>query len=138
MQLPQVNLLAVIVATVINMVIGALWYSPPLFANRYVQYRGMTRDQMNQQMQNNMSMYAFTAIAWLITAFVLAMVVRAFGATTFVDGLIVGGLAWLGFVATTTFVSTSFSGPNQKIWGLFAGYQLVSFLIMGVLLTLWR
>jgi hypothetical protein len=134
MQLPQVNILAVVVATVIQMVIGALWYSPVLFSKQWLIWVNRKPEEIN----SDPKMYLFTAIAWLITSFVLALVVRAFGATTFVDGVVVGLLVWAGFSATATFVSTLFAGPNQKVWGLFAGYQLVTLVIGAVLLTLWR
>ena len=38
-----VNYLAVVVAAVVALVIGFIWYSPPVFGNRWMAYLGTTR-----------------------------------------------------------------------------------------------
>ena len=43
MDLSQISILAIILAVVANMIIGALWYSPVLFANVWMKSLGKTR-----------------------------------------------------------------------------------------------
>ena len=133
MNLPSVNLLAVIVSAVITMIIGALWYSPVLFANRWL----TAINKRMEDVQGGASMYAGTFVANLLAAYVLAIVVRALGANTLINGVLVGVLTWLGLVAAPTFTYATFNGPNRQVWMLFAGYQLVAFVIMGAILAIW-
>src|SRR3982074_2455227 len=46
MQLPQVNYLAVLVAGLVIFLIGGLWYSPLLFAKKWIALQGRTEEQM--------------------------------------------------------------------------------------------
>ena len=68
---------------------------------------------------------------------VLALVVDAFGAGDFVEGLIIGAVANIGISATSTFVYTTFEGPPVGVWGLFAIYQLLIFAVMGGVFAVW-
>jgi Protein of unknown function (DUF1761) len=133
MNLPSVNLLAVIVSAVVTMIIGALWYSPMLFANTWLRLINKNMEDV----RGDATMYAGTFVAALLAAYVLAVVIRALGATTLINGILVGILTWLGLVAAPTFTYATFNGPNRQVWMLFAGYQLVAFVIMGAILGVW-
>lgn len=50
----------------------------------------------------------------------------------------VGFWNWLGFVAPVTLGGVLWEGKPWKLWGLNNGYQLLSLLVMGVILALWR
>lgn len=127
-----VNWLAVIVGTVLSMVLGFLWYGP-LFGKLWLKLIGKTEEEI----EADPTVYIKTAVAAFITMLVLNMVVVAFGATTFVAGLLAGGFIFFGLGATTTFVYTSFEGPSEKVWLLYAEYQLLVFLIMGGIFAIW-
>ena len=83
-----INWLAVVVGVVVSNVVGFLWYGP-LFGNTWLRIIGKKREDI----EASPSMYAVTAVASLVTMVVLAMVVAAFGAETFVDGLVAGAVA---------------------------------------------
>lgn len=136
MTFPQINILAAIVGAVITMVLGMAWYSPMLFGNRWLKLIGKTMEQL--QGQNAPVIYLFTFVGYLIAALVLAVVVKLFGANTLVDGVIAGGVVWLGFVATSTYTYTTFEGPPKGVWAIYMGYQLIAFGIMGALLAVWK
>ena len=46
MESVEFNWLAIIAATAFAAVVGALWYSPLLFLNRWMELRGVTRESM--------------------------------------------------------------------------------------------
>lgn len=137
MPFSQVNLLAVVVGAVITVALGALWYSPMVFGTRWLRLMGKTAEEV--QSGNDTGMYLFTFAGYFIVAFALALVVKGFfDAPTLTDGILTGVVVWLGFVATSTFVYTSFSGPSTGVWAIFMGYQLVALVIMGGLFAVWR
>jgi hypothetical protein len=127
-----INWIAVLLGTVLSMALGALWYGP-LFGKLWLRLIDKTEDELD----SSPLMYVKTALAAFITMLVLNMAVVAFGATDFLAGLLVGGFLFLGFGATATFVYTSFEGPSEKVWLLYAEYQLLVYLIMGVVFAIW-
>jgi hypothetical protein len=134
-----INWLAVLVSAVIYFVLGALWYSPLLFANIFMRYRGLTREDMQSQSGGGMRLdYLFPMLTGLIIAVVLAVLVNLANAVPLLDGVGVGVLAAVGFAATSTLTYTVFSGPHKGLWVIYTGYQLVGFAIMGALLALWQ
>lgn len=134
MSLQGINWLAVIVSAVLYVGIGALWYSPLLFGNLWMRLMGITAQDVQSQ---SAIIYIVPAVVALITAVVLAMIIRATGATALVSGALTGGLMWLGFGATSTLSYTFFKGPPMRVWALYQGYVLVSYLVMGALIGVW-
>jgi hypothetical protein len=45
---------------------------------------------------------------------------------------------WLGFVATVQFTGALFAKQSMKLFAINTGYQLVCYVVMGIILTLWR
>lgn len=131
-EFPAVNWLAILAGTVVNMVIGFLWYGP-LFGQTWMNWIGKSADEI----ESDSSMYIFSTASALISAFVLALIVAAFGASTITGGAVLGALVWLGIGATATLVYSVFEGPPLNVWALHVGYQLVVFVIMGALFAVW-
>lgn len=127
-----VNWLAVVVGMVVSMVLGFLWYGP-LFGNTWLRLIGKSAEEID----SDPTMYIKTAVAAFVAMLFLNMVVSSLGATTFVSGLIVGALTFVGFGATQTFVYTTFEGPSEKVWLLFSEYQILVFAIMGGVFAIW-
>ena len=133
MQFGPLNIWAILNGTVFNMVLGALWYSPALFGNLWLRSIERERDEL----ESNPTDYLWSALAGLIAAVTLNLVVRAFGATTFSHGALIGALVCIGFCGTASLVYTLFEGPPKKVWLIFASYQLVVYVAEGILFALW-
>lgn len=134
--MPQVdvNYLAVIVAAVLQMVLGFLWYGP-LFGKTWMGFMKITPAKVSQQVMTRM--YAWSAVMSLITAYVLSLVVDYMGAKTVGAGVVAGFWPWLGFVVPVTAASLLYENRPFGLWVLNAGYQLVSLALMGALLAAW-
>ena len=132
----DVNLLAVGVATVLTFALGALWYSPLLFAKPWMAGHGYTPDQVKEMQAGMGPTYAISFLSWLVMATVLALVAPHFG-----EGvgamLHMGVLLWLGFSATVGLTNNRFSDKPLSLWLIDAGYQIGSIVIMAVVLGLW-
>jgi hypothetical protein len=128
-----VNWLAVVVGMVLSMAMGALWYGP-LFGNLWLRLIGKTADEIEGDPMD----YLKTAVAAFIAMLFLDLVVASFGAQSLADGVVVGALTFIGFGATLTFVYTTFEGPDERVWLLYAAYQLVVFVIMGGVFAVWK
>jgi len=129
--MPNVNLIAVLVATVARMVVGFVWYMPQLFGNQMVALSGMTDAEMQKNMRPSMVVWLIVS---LVIAFVLAMLVSMMPPVGIVNGMISGVVASVGFALTTSAAEYAMFGKPLKLYLISAGYNLVSFVVMGAIL----
>ena len=134
MQSVVINWWAIVVAAAVNMVVGAVWYSPLLFAKEWSKLVGRKMNEMGDGVQG----YVLTTIGALIQAYILSYIVGWSDVTTAIRGAMVGLWVWLGFVAITQGVNTVFAGTRKKLWAINTGYFLVVLVINGAILAVWR
>src|SRR2546427_13291854 len=91
-----VNYLAIVVAAVVALVIGFIWYSPPVFGNRWMAYLGTTQAQLGNPGPTGM---AVGGVAALVNAGGRALLSLDLGGETIKDGGVLGARAWRGFFA---------------------------------------
>lgn len=134
MQDVDINYLAVVLAALVPMVLGALWYSPILFADRWMKAVGRTREELGDAALG----YLLSAVAAVVTSYALARVMRWAEVDDLWNGALVAVLVWLGFVATVLAVTTYFGGRPRELWLINAGYQLVALVLMGAIHGAWE
>ena len=138
MSLPIVNNVAVLVAGVVIFALGGLWYSPVLFAKRWVALVGKTEEELKANAGSMPMSYLIVLICGLVTAYVMALVVGNFAPGSAVDGALVGALCWLGFAGATSYGTALFSGKPKSLWLIDSGFNLAAFIVAGIILAVWR
>ncbi len=126
-----VNYLAVLIAAILNMALGALWYSPALFGKSWM---ALTQ----KRMAGSQRAYALTFVGSLLMAYAVARIVWYAQAHSVIAGALIGLLTWIGFVATTHASNYLFEGKSFSLYSLNTGYHLVALIIMGALLAVWK
>jgi Protein of unknown function (DUF1761) len=132
----HVNYLAIVVAAIANMVVGALWYGPMLFAKQWMAWNNMSAEEIKKI--NPGPLYAQSLVATLLTYFVLALLIRGMNVTSAVEGMKTAFMVWLGFITTVQFTANLFSPKKIQSYFLDTGYQLVTMLIAGIILSVWQ
>jgi len=130
-----VNYLPVVVSAVVALVIGFMWYSPPVFGSRWMAYLGTTQAQLGNPGPTGM---AVGIVASLLNAWVLAVLSLNLGGKSITDGLMLGALAWLGFMATITAAQVSFEKKPWGFWILNNAHNLLIQVLMAAIVTIWR
>lgn len=120
----QVDWLTVVVAAILNMVIGFFWYSKWLFGPTWMHLHKIQACKMER------ATLVYAAIVSLVIAYFLALAEGYLGVTTVTDGMFVGFCAWLGFVATTQISSVIWCKAPFQLFLLDTGCKLLSFLVM--------
>ncbi len=137
--MPHLNYIAVVVAAVAIFILGGLWYSPMLFAKRWVALIGKTEEQLRAGPSAPMPlMFLFAFICGFLVALVLAIVLSHFSDVNALCGAEIGALCWVGFAGATSFANAVFSQKSKELWAIDSGYNLVSFIIAGSILGAWR
>jgi hypothetical protein len=139
MQLPTLNYLAVLVAAIVLFVLGGLWYSPAMFAKRWMALQGRSMEEMKAG--NHLPMPVMLLISFvcgLLVALALAVLLHHYSHMDAMKGAGIGALCWLGFQASTSFTTSLFSSRPTRLWLIDAGYNLVSVILAGAILGGWR
>jgi hypothetical protein len=143
MHVPPVNWLAILVAGIVIFILGGLWYSPILFAKKWIALQNKTEEQMRAEAAGaNMPLiYASAFITGLIIAWAMALVFAHIANDMQMNaahGALLGFILWLGFAASTSYATALFSGKPRQLWLIDTAYNLVSFVLAGIILAVWR
>ena len=133
----KLNYLAIVVAGLLAMPIGALWYSPSLFGIKWLKYMGWSEEKMKKQKKEAKKAYMWGALASIVMAYVLAHMLRLLGASSLQEALQTAFWLWLGFFAATSISSTLFEDRPFGLYLINAGYYLVSILVAAAILVTW-
>jgi len=130
---------AVIVATLVYFILGGLWYSPLLFANKFMQLMNWTPEQLRQmESQSHGKELAIAFVMSFLLVYILAHFVQYTKATTAIGGIQTAFWLWLGFIVTTQVPSVLFEGRSFGIFLIHIGYQLVGCVLAGAILAVCR
>jgi hypothetical protein len=140
---PAVNYLAILVAAIVIFLLGGLWYSPVLFARKWIALQGRTEEQVRAQAASaNMPvLYVSAFVCAFLIAWVMAHLIAHMAAITEVNaghGAMFGLVCWLGFAAPSSYATAIFSGKPKQLWFIDTSYNLVSFVLAGIILAVWR
>lgn len=135
MNMQEINFLAVVAAAMSAFVVGGMWYSPLLFGAAWMRANNFTEEQVARFPKSRMFGWSFPLL--LIMAMNLAIFL-ADGQTDWVWGMTAGVLAGAGWVATGIAVVGLFENKSWTYILINAGYNVVSFALMGVIIGAWR
>jgi hypothetical protein len=135
----NVDYMAVIVAAVVSMVIGFLWYGQLLFGKPWMKLMGYTPESLKTEQQKMGMYYGLSFVLSLVTAYILFHVMTMsqdfYGLGKLQTALTSAFWMWLGFILPVQATGTIFSKDKSfKLLGINAGYQLASILGMGVVI----
>jgi Protein of unknown function (DUF1761) len=130
------NHVAILISAVAQWILGAVWYSPILFAKPWAAMVGVSRETSKQSAMI-VGMIA-SLIGSAILSFVLAHIIVWSGASTMPWGATIGFVLWTGFIAAPLAASYIYEGRPFKLFVINTGYWLVALMMSSVLLACWR
>src|SRR5712692_2500809 len=135
--MPKTNYVALVVAAVAALLVGALWYSPLLFGRAYLALRGMNPDAMAGMRPPAGELLA-EFIRYLVIGFVLAHFVQRLGVGDWKGALQLGLWVWVGFQAMLLMGAVLHEKMPWMLYAIHAGDALVKTLLMTAILGVWR
>jgi hypothetical protein len=138
----NINYLAFLVAAAASYILGWLWYGP-LFGKLWMRLNGTT------EMKTHSGGMALTLIGGIIASLLMSwmlahsiVITMAYCAFIKHDGIPAGLMTafmiWFGFIAPVTAGSIFYDKKPWSLWFLNNAYWLISLLIMGLILSVWR
>ncbi|MGD9561752.1 MAG: DUF1761 domain-containing protein [Pyrinomonadaceae bacterium] len=129
-----INHLAVFVCAVTSLIIGAVWWSPVLFAKPWQAANGLTDEQLAKM--NPVKTFGLTLLLAWIMSYNLAFFLGAPG-TTWQWGIAAGLLAAVWVVCMFVIIAL-FEQRSFKYIAIDCGYVVVYFAVVGFILGIWR
>ncbi len=116
--LGSLNYLAIVVGVVINQAIGMAWYT--ILGRYWMAETGLTHEDMESMKGTPRQWYPY--VIAIASAFVfvlgLAVLIQALGAEGPIDGLVVGLLAAVAFILSTSAMNYAFEGRSLCLYGI--------------------
>ncbi len=135
---PDISMIAVILAALAAFFIGWVWYGA-LFGKLWRRLVGLSLDDMKSMKMSPL----IASIGGVVMSFLIAYVLAhgiAFGNAYLGTGGMGGALQgafwyWLGFAVPMTSMSYLWEGKSWKLWALNAGYYFVAMMVMAAILA---
>ncbi len=136
----SVNPWAVLAAASAAWLVGFGYYT--LLAQAWVTALGTSMEHLHRDLAAKVRTpaawlpFVVAFVAELVMAWVLACIVVQGDVLDLSHGLLTGGLAWLGLVATTVGVNNMLAGRKPLLTVIDGGHWLLALLVMGAILGL--
>lgn len=135
---PDINIWAVLLATVSSMVVGMVFYTPKVFGNYWMKLVG--HDEESMAKANPVAPIVATVFLSALTAWVLAgagfIAWKFYGGSFLVSVLITALILWAGFTAARFTVHDLFDRRPWQLTVLNAGHELITISLMGLIIGL--
>lgn len=139
LHLDSMNIWAILAAALAAFLLAALWYSPALFADAWMDANGLTETQVSA-IQKDLGAVGFGAafFSYLFLAAAFAALVAVLKIDSVLVALILAVVLWSGFVASSGLAVNLFSPRPIAAWVIDAGYQLTALAVTATIVALWR
>lgn len=136
MNIPDLNIWAILVAALIEVVVGAVWFNAPFaFNKQWLAGIGKTAEQVAAEASPTSLVVAI--VGSLVTAVSLAILIGGLGINTIAGGIQAGLLVAIGFSISTAFTKDRFEGRPIGLSLVNGGHDLLVFALMGIILAVW-
>lgn len=132
---PEINYIAVLLATLSSMVIGSIWYTPRVFGNYWMKKAGITP---SGNAKDAIRPILVTVLVSFITSWVLAGAAYVsydfYGGSFLVNSVVTGIVLWGGFTAARFITHDAFDGRPTGLTVLNIAHEFVTILVMALII----
>lgn len=132
---PEINWLAVVLATASSMVVGAIWYARKVFGNRWIRLAKVDEATIGQGAVGSIIV---TILVSFITAAVLAgsaaIAQNFYHGNFLLNCLVTGVILWAGFTAARFITHDAFERRPANLTTLNLAHELVTILVMALII----
>lgn len=125
----DMNWVGIVLAAIVNMVVGCFWYSPCCVGKRWLELTKVVPDRKGMW-----KVFGGAMLLALVMAWVLSLVIDYAGAHGWVSGGVIGLLMWFGFIFTTHFSSVLWERRPLELFYMNAGCMLLTLVLMGAVI----
>ena len=136
----EINYWAVLACALASMILGSLWYGP-LFGKKWMELNGVDPKDKAHLEKMRKSAGPLYLIQFLLTLFSVYVLAHFIAAWKDASGVTTAMWIWIGFVIPTLAAAIMWTSESTKgKWTRFfiqSGYQLLLFVVFGLILGYW-
>ena len=141
MEAIEVNYWAIGAGAVFSMVLGAIWYGP-IFGKKWMEIIGVDPTDLEARKKMQKSAGPLYFVQFILTLFQVLVLAHLIADTQRVGGLERSLWIWAAFIIPTLAGAVMWTNQSGKLkWSRFliqGGYQLILFIVFGLLLQFWK
>ena len=141
METITVNYWAIATGAVLSMILGAIWYGP-LFSKKWMEIIGVNPEDKEDIKKMQKSAGPLYFVQFVLTLFQVLVLAHLVSDTKIAGGLERALWIWAAFVIPTLAGAVMWTNETGRLkWARFliqGGYQLVIFIVFGLLLQFWK
>ena len=131
----SVNWLAVLLAMIASMALGAGWYI--VLSRQWLAATGKTMDEIKAGSGGQAAPFIWSAVMQLVMAYFLALLTpMILGEMTLANAVVVGIHLWVGFIITAMIINHRYQGAKWSLAVIDGGYMLGVVIVQGIVLGL--
>ena len=135
---PEINYIAVVLATLSSMIVGSIWYTPKVFGSYWMKKADITP---SGNAKDAIVPIAITLVVSFITAWVLAGAVYIsfsfYGGSFLVNSLVTALILWAGFTAARFITHDAFDKRPTGLTVLNVAHEFVTIMVMALIIGVW-
>lgn len=134
----QINYAAVLVSAALFFAVGSVWFSGlfgSLWKEELIKHNVRITEPTSGQLAMKMLL---TFVANILAAYAMACLVMITHSSSLQSGLVLGGIAAVGFAATTLASCFIWENRSLKLFLIDVGYPIFGIIVSAVILSLWR
>ena len=136
--IPEINIWAVLLATLSSMVVGSVWYTPKVFGNYWMRVAKVTP---SGDAKDAVKPILITLVVSFVSALVLAGAAAIsqhfYGGDFLVNTLVTALILWAGFTAARFITHDAFEGRPAGLTVLNCAHELVTLMVMALVIGLF-
>lgn len=126
---------APVVAGIAAAVIGFIWYHPRVFGAAWMRFSNITPETAERAKQTMMVRVLVALAASTLVAYVMSYFSLVRGVRDWIDALLLGFLAWIGFVAPALLGQVLWEQKPLRLYFINSAYWLVTLVVIALLLA---
>ena len=132
----RLNYLAILVSALVYFAMQAVWFT--VFMSEWLAGIGKTAEQLHQEGASVVLAYLIAFVGALVMAAAISWFTQVTGKQTIIRGVLVGIVAWVGFVLTTWSAEYAFEEKGMRILVVNTGISLIGMVVMGAIQGAWK
>ncbi len=134
---PEINIWAVLLATLSSMIVGAIWYARPVFGNWWIKAAKVDMDRNASAVIPIIVTLVVSFISALVLAGSAAIAQEFYGGNFLLNTIVTAIILWAGFTAARFITHDAFEGRPAQLTLLNVSHELVTLVIMAVIIGLF-
>ena len=131
---PEINWLAVLLAAVSSMVVGAVWYAKPVFGNRWMRLSGIKQEDTRGAVVPLIITFVLSFFTAAVLAGSAAIAQHFYEGNFLLNVVLTAVILWIGFTASRLITHDLFDRRPPSLTTLNMAHELVTVVVMGLII----